>query len=193
MKLFKQVGALCVCEADDGTPLVLLVTSRDTGRWVIPKGWPAKRLKPHEAAAREAMEEAGVSGKVGTKPIGSYQYVKKTDAGQKLSEVSVFLIAARAELGKWPEQAQRRRAWFSVTAAARRVSEPELRRLIRHIGQIEKHPKWRHAAALTASQPRHRNSSAPSRAVQHSGEAKDHTAQGAGGLAAVAITMRGSA
>jgi 8-oxo-dGTP pyrophosphatase MutT (NUDIX family) len=160
MKLLKQVGALCVCEADDGTLLVLLVTSRDTGRWVIPKGWRAKRLKPHEAAAREAMEEAGVAGKVGTKPIGSYQYAKQTDAGQQLAEVSVFLIAARSELDKWPEQAQRRRAWFSVGAAARRVAEPELRRLIRHIGQIETHPKWRHAAALPASQARHRDSAA---------------------------------
>ena len=172
MNLLKQVGALCVCEADDGTTLVLLVTSRDTGRWVIPKGWPAKRLKDHKAAAREAMEEAGVSGKVETKPIGSYQYLKRTDAGQQLAEVSVFLIAARTELEKWPEQAQRRRAWFPVAAAARRVEEPQLRRLIRHIAEIEKHPKWHHTTALTASRTRGRDSSTQSRAVEHGDRAK---------------------
>ena len=148
MKPLKQVGALCVCEADDQKPLILLVTSRDTGRWVIPKGWPAKRLKPHEAAAREAMEEAGVAGKVGTKPIGSYRYHRPHQDGDQLHTVSVYLIAVRSALDRWPEDEQRERAWFSVATAARRVAEPELRSLIRRIGQIKVHPKWRCVSGL---------------------------------------------
>ena len=68
----QQVGALCVRRADDGSQQVLLITSRGSGRWVIPKGWPTKRLKDHKAAAREAEQEAGVLGKVKSKPIGNY-------------------------------------------------------------------------------------------------------------------------
>jgi 8-oxo-dGTP pyrophosphatase MutT (NUDIX family) len=153
MKPLKQVGALCVCEADDEKPLILLVTSRDTGRWVIPKGWPAKRLKAHEAAAREAMEEAGVSGKIVTKPIGSYQYLRPHQNGDQLHTVSVYLIAVRSALDRWPEDEQRERAWFSVATAARRVAEPELRSLIRRIGQLKIHPKWRCVSGL-ATPPR---------------------------------------
>jgi len=149
MKPLKQVGALCVCEADDEKPLILLVTSRDTGRWVIPKGWPAKRLKAHEAAAREAMEEAGVSGKIVTKQIGSYQYLRPHQNGDQPHNVSVYLIAVRSALDHWPEEAQRERAWFSVSAAARRVAEPELRSLIRRIGTLKDHPKWRCVSHLT--------------------------------------------
>ena len=93
MKPLKQVGALCVCVTYDEKPLILLVTSRDTGRWVIPKGWPAKRLKAYEAAAREAMEEAGVSGKIGQKPIGSYQCYRPHQSGDQLHTVSVYVMA----------------------------------------------------------------------------------------------------
>lgn len=154
MKTLKQVGALCVCEADDKKPLILLVTSRDTGRWVIPKGWPAKRLKAHEAAAREAIEDAGVSGKIGTKPIGSYSYHRPHQNGDQLHNVSVYLIAVRSALDHWPEEAQRERAWFSVSSAARRVAEPELRSLIRRIGTLKDHPKWRSVSHLTKSPDR---------------------------------------
>jgi ADP-ribose pyrophosphatase YjhB (NUDIX family) len=38
---------------------VLLVTSRETGRWIIPKGGPIKGFKPAKTAAREAYEDAG--------------------------------------------------------------------------------------------------------------------------------------
>ncbi len=99
MKTLKQVGALCVCQADDGDELlVLLVTSRDTRRWVIPKGWPAKSLKAHQAAAREAKEEAGVQGRVSSTIFGKYRYTRPDKAGDQTHIVSgteaclVFLI-----------------------------------------------------------------------------------------------------
>src|SRR5437773_2370121 len=55
---------------------VLLVTSRRTRRWIVPKGWPVESLEPSACAAVEALEEAGVSGQVEQKPIGHYRYLK---------------------------------------------------------------------------------------------------------------------
>src|SRR5260370_26933920 len=109
-----QVGALCVRRRDNGACQVLLITSRDTGRWIIPKGWKAKRLKDHEAAAREAEEEAGVSGKVTSKPIGKYIYEKIEEDGAQSLRVAVYLLHVRRERHRWQEQGQRRRAWFDI-------------------------------------------------------------------------------
>ena len=131
----QQVGALCVRRADDGSQQVLLVTSRGSGRWIIPKGWPVKSLKDHQAAAREAEEEAGVSGKVRAKPIGKYTYPKTDGSNRRSLRVAVFLLSVRRERRRWPERDERRRAWFPVHKAAKEVSEPELRTLIRAVGQ----------------------------------------------------------
>ena len=131
----QQVGALCVRRADDGSQQVLLITSRGSGRWVIPKGWPTKRLKDHKAAAREAEQEAGVLGKVRSKPIGNYTYPKTDGASAQSLRVAVFLLSVRRERRRWPERDERRRAWFPLHKAAKEVSEPELRTLIRGVGQ----------------------------------------------------------
>ena len=131
----QQVGALCVRRADDGSQQGLLITSRGSGRWVIPKGWPTKRLKDHKAAAREAEQEAGVLGKVKSKPIGNYTYPKTDGASAQSLRVAVFLLSVRRERRRWPERDERRRAWFPVHKAAKEVSEPELRTLIRGVGQ----------------------------------------------------------
>ena len=123
-----QVGALCVRRRANGSCQVLLVTSRDTGRWIIPKGWKAKRLKDHEAAAREADEEAGVSGKVTSKPIGKYSYPKIDDAGARSLRVAVFLLQVRRERDHWPER--------DVREAVKEVGEPELRTLIKGVERL---------------------------------------------------------
>jgi 8-oxo-dGTP pyrophosphatase MutT (NUDIX family) len=128
-----QVGALCVRRQHDGSCQVLLVTSRDTGRWIIPKGWRAKRLRDHEAAAREAEEEAGVSGKVKSKPIGNYVYPKFDQTGARSLRVAVFLLRVRHERDRWPEQDQRRRAWFDVRKAAKEVRESGLQTLMKRL------------------------------------------------------------
>ena len=73
-----QVAALPVRRKGDGDIEVLLITSRKTNRWIIPKGWPMKGKKRHEAAAQEALEEAGISGHVHKKPLGSYVSVSYT-------------------------------------------------------------------------------------------------------------------
>jgi 8-oxo-dGTP pyrophosphatase MutT (NUDIX family) len=126
-----QVGALCVRRRNNGACQVLLVTSRDTGRWIIPKGWKAKHLKDHQSAAREAKEEAGVSGKVRSAPIGNYIYRKLDDRGGRSLQVAVFLLRVRRERSHWREQDQRRRAWFEVREAVKQVRESKLRTLIK--------------------------------------------------------------
>ena len=110
---------------------VLLVSSRETGRWVIPKGWPMKGLKPHAAAALEAFEEAGVKGTISKTPIGTYNYDKRLSDGDVITcTVEVFPMPVDLELAQWPEREQRTRQWFSPTAAAEAVEEDALKTLI---------------------------------------------------------------
>jgi 8-oxo-dGTP pyrophosphatase MutT (NUDIX family) len=110
---------------------VLLITSRETGRWVLPKGWPMKGKKAHEAAAREALEEAGVRGKVGKSAVGYYSYGKRlSDGGVRACLVEVFPLEVGRQMSRWPEQDQRTLGWFSPDDAANLVEEPELASLI---------------------------------------------------------------
>jgi 8-oxo-dGTP pyrophosphatase MutT (NUDIX family) len=111
---------------------VMLVTSRETGRWIIPKGWPKKRTAPYASAAREALEEAGVVGEVGRDPIGSYSYKKRLKSGAVVAcEVQVFPLEVKRQQKTWPEKGERELHWFSPTDAARAVQEPVLREIIR--------------------------------------------------------------
>ncbi len=129
MALQKQVAALPVRRVN-GMIEVLLVTTRDTGRWIIPKGWQMKGLKGYEAAAREAKEEAGVEGKINPKAIGRFSYIKTERSDQGAIDVTVFLLLVRKECKRWREAGQRERAWFPIDAAAVTVQEPELSSII---------------------------------------------------------------
>lgn len=125
-----QYAALCWRQRA-GEVQVLLVTSREQGRWVIPKGWPMKGRDPHKAAAREAWEEAGVRGKARPAPLGIYHYDKNRGAaGVVPCRVQVFELAVERVTKSWPEDSQRRRKWVSPQEAANRVQEPELRALL---------------------------------------------------------------
>ncbi len=129
---------------------VLLVTSRGTGRWVIPKGNVAAGVLPHNAAASEAEEEAGVVGAACPTPIGSYRYRKRRSNGASLmADVEVFPLAVTAELKRWKEQGQRERRWFTLAEAADLVDEPDLRELIRSFGPSEFNAATRGFAVLT--------------------------------------------
>jgi 8-oxo-dGTP pyrophosphatase MutT (NUDIX family) len=113
---------------------VLLISSRDTGRWVIPKGWPIKGLTPAETAAREAYEEAGLGGQVSKKPIGEFEYGKRLNNGKvQPTKVEVFALEQMIQHPDWPEQGQRKLQWFSVPEAAEAVEEPELKVIIRKL------------------------------------------------------------
>ena len=126
-----QVAALCWRKSRKGLR-ILLITSRDTGRWVIPKGWPMRHRSDAEAAAREAFEEAGLRGIVAERSIGLYTYQKTlAPKRQVLVAVRVFPLEVREMVRQYPETGQRRVKWFGPQAAASRVTEPELKALIR--------------------------------------------------------------
>ena len=111
---------------------ILLVTSRETGRWVIPKGWPMKGKTRREAAAIEALEEAGVEGRMIRKPVGAYDYLKVLRSGEsQRCRVTVFAVEVTLQHDTWREQDQRSSQWFDWDAAAAAVREPGLGRLIR--------------------------------------------------------------
>ena len=126
-----QHGALPYRVGPDSALKILLVTSRGTRRWIIPKGWPIKGLTTAETAAREAFEEAGVTGKAGRKKVGVYHYDKRLASGrlQKV-KVSVFALKVEAEFDVWPELAQREKQWMSRADAAGRVQEPALAEML---------------------------------------------------------------
>lgn len=112
---------------------VLLVTSRETKRWVIAKGNPMIDLDDPLAAAQEAYEEAGVQGDIRHQPVGSYPYDKRFKDGRCLRcEVEVYPLEVLIQLGSWPEADQRKRQWMLAEEAAQKVHEPELAKLIRN-------------------------------------------------------------
>lgn len=124
--------------AVDAPIRILLITSRGTGRWVIPKGKPLAKLPPHLSAAVEAEEEAGVIGAACPTPLGSYRYRKRQSSGASVwTDVEVFPFAVTEELDRWKEQHQRDRRWFTMAEAAEAVDEPDLRALIRSFGPRE--------------------------------------------------------
>jgi 8-oxo-dGTP pyrophosphatase MutT (NUDIX family) len=126
----RQVGALPYRRAEDGSLAFLLVTSRETGRFIIPKGWPMKNRSASRAAAIEAREEAGVVGRTGPL-LGSFSYWKRLKKVFVPIMVDVYALAVTDEHDDWKERQSRRRAWLSAEQAARLVDEPELVSLLK--------------------------------------------------------------
>ncbi len=115
----------------------LLITSRETRRWIIPKGWPMKSLSPAQCAAQEALEEAGVEGQTSAAPIGSYTYLKKLSDGRTVPvEVEVFSLHIERQLDDWREKDQRQTRWFSPQEAIEAVQEPGLKNLMRSFAAL---------------------------------------------------------
>ncbi|MDY8107858.1 NUDIX hydrolase [Fulvimarina sp. 2208YS6-2-32] len=131
----RQTAALPYRLSSDGAFEVLLVTSRDTGRWVLPKGWPMPGKKLSKAAEIEAYEEAGVIGTTAKKSIGTYDYDKVESRKRRIPcRVHIFPLPVDSLLDKWPERGQRTREWFAPKDAATSVDEKDLRLLL---GRIE--------------------------------------------------------
>ena len=127
-----QYAALPYRSKGNSESEVMLVTSRGTRRWIIPKGWPKIGLPPHRTAEEEAYEEAGVTGKVAKKHIGSFSYDKVLKKGRTAScRVQVFPLKVVRQYKKWPEKRQRQTRWYKPLDAVKFVKEPSLRRLIR--------------------------------------------------------------
>jgi uncharacterized protein Yka (UPF0111/DUF47 family)/8-oxo-dGTP pyrophosphatase MutT (NUDIX family) len=131
--VIRQVAALPYTIDADGRAQVMLITSREQRRWVVPKGNPIAGLNLHEAAAHEAFEEAGVSGIPCPTALGEYRYLKRRrDGTTRNVTVAVFPLAYQRQADEWPEQDERETRWFSLAEASNAVEEPELKQLIRN-------------------------------------------------------------
>jgi 8-oxo-dGTP pyrophosphatase MutT (NUDIX family) len=119
-----------------GSLEVLIITSRETGRFIIPKGWPMKGRTDYDAAAIEAREEAGLIGKVHRKPVGTYTYWKRLADQCRLVKVDVYPLEVTGQLETWPEKQSRRMAWLSPKDAATLVDEPQLITLIGNLEEL---------------------------------------------------------
>lgn len=126
-----QFAALC-WRANNGKPEVLLITSRRTNRWIVPKGWPQTGMTPGEGALTEAWEEAGVKGKVFDRSLGLFSYAKKVEDGILPCVAMVYPVKVTKLAKEFPEAGQRKREWFSPKKAATLVQEPELAMILRH-------------------------------------------------------------
>lgn len=121
-----QVAALPFRIAEDGNVEVLVMTSRETQRVIIPKGWPIRNRKDWKSAQIEARQEAGVIGDMGRKRLGQYLYWKRLEGHFALVKVSVYPLAVRRQLADWPERHERAQTWLSPEDAALLVDEPDL-------------------------------------------------------------------
>ena len=127
-----QVAAVCHRE-HEGRTEVLLITSRDTGRWVIPKGWPVEGFDAAGTAVAEAWEEAGVNVRhIDQVPLGTYLYRKRLRGGAGVTcETKVFRIEVESLSDDFPQKSERQRRWVKPEEAAEMVDEPELRDILR--------------------------------------------------------------
>ena len=114
---------------------VMLITSRRTHRWIVPKGWPEAGSTAAADAAREALEEAGISGEIAEKPFGAFHYLKERKHGDGTNcRVNLFPLKVTRQRRTWLEKASREAKWFPFAEAAALVAEPELKRLILKFG-----------------------------------------------------------
>jgi len=123
----------------DGKVQVLLMTSRDTGRWIIPKGNINGRSTPSKAAEKEAYEEAGIKGAItSSTPLGVYTYSKKLHSGEaQEATVEVYLLRTKERLKKWPEKGERKLSWVSTKKAVGLIEEPGLVPLLHRLMEFE--------------------------------------------------------
>lgn len=126
---WEQVAALPWRIDADGKLRILLVTSRTSGKWMLPKGWPMEGLSDAEAALIEAREEAGVEGRASSLPIGSYHYLKLfCDGTTSPSQAKIFPVKVTSVAKNWDEKNQRSRRWMRPKKAAEMAFEPDLKR-----------------------------------------------------------------
>ncbi len=129
-----QVAALCLRKGKAG-PEVLMVTSRTTRRWVLPKGWPMKGRTLAGSALQEAWEEAGIIGTVEEGALGWFSYDKIRKGAPALPcRVGVFRVRVAELANDWPERGERTRAWLRIEDAAKAVAEPGLQAMLRRLG-----------------------------------------------------------
>jgi uncharacterized protein len=123
---YRRVG-----DEPDASVEIMLVTSRQTRRWIIPKGNVDHGMSPHAAAAQEAEEEAGARGDIGHDPLGSFTYEKQVVSGLCVAaKVVVFPLSVQEVMNEWKESKWRRRKWFAIDEVADAIQEPGLREIV---------------------------------------------------------------
>ena len=125
---FRQSGAIPYRRVGPGIE-VLLITSSDGSRWIIPKGIIEPNMSAADSAAKEAVEEAGLVGHVSAQPIGEFTYSKWGGT----CHVEVFALEVVQEMESWPESNVRKREWLSLEEACKRISDGNLRALLARI------------------------------------------------------------
>ncbi|TCR79550.1 NUDIX hydrolase [Rhizobium sp. BK376] len=127
----RQYAALCYrINRHENVVEYLLITTRETGRWAIPKGWPMEDKPPHRVAEVEALQEAGVKGKVCKRPLGEFTYTKlMADGERRPCVVQTHALKVHHIVKDFKERGQRRYAWVSCEEATARVAEPDLQKL----------------------------------------------------------------
>ena len=132
----------------EGALEFLLITTRNTGRWIVPKGWPLPGRSPRECAAQEALEEAGILGDVAAAPLGWFHYDKLRKSGEVVPcKVQVYPMEVTRQRRSWVEKSARLTHWCSLEEALSRVAEPGLRQL------ILKFSRTRHAKRVGPARP----------------------------------------
>ncbi len=124
-----QIAALPYRDRPEGREF-LLITSRRSRRLIVPKGWPMRRRKDWQAAEIEALEEAGITGRIGHAACGSFRYMKDLERVSVPVTVAVYPLLVEDLRPDWKERASRRRIWLPRSAAVRAVREPDLARLL---------------------------------------------------------------
>ena len=133
----RQYAAIPIRLSRKGKAKVLLLTSRRRGRWIIPKGWPIRKLTPADTAMREAYEEGGIKGRIlRDRPIGHYRYRKSDRPKLGKIKVQVFLMQVKRQLDAWPEQSERQVRWVRPQDAAEMVEERDLALLLAQIPKL---------------------------------------------------------
>ena len=127
---FRQVGALPFHLDRHGVPQVFLVTSRGSGRWIIPKGNLIRGLAPHESAAREAFEEAGLVGHVRRGRIGTFEFGRRRRGPDRVCLVDVYALEVERQEPRWREAGQRLVRRCDLATALALAASPSLSMLI---------------------------------------------------------------
>ncbi len=136
----RQVAAIPFRLNAKGDIEVMLVTSRTTRRFIVPKGWPMKGKSGRKAAMIEAQEEAGVLGKTLKDPAGTYTYWKRLSTRFARVDVVGDMLAVTEDLANWLDAKRRQRAWLAPADAALLIDEPDLSTLVRTLRVPEAAP-----------------------------------------------------
>ena len=150
-RVSRQVGAIPVRTRRGGGVEVLLITTRGAGHWTVPKGWPMRGRGDAGSAAREAEEEAGVVGRIGDAPVGSFRYAKRRGRREEAFDVTLYRLDVTGERRRWRERGQRRLRWLPPECAARLVAWPGLAAAIRGVETTPARPgPWRRVVGWVA-------------------------------------------